>query len=269
MDNRTAGPGGPATPAEQSGQRQEGSAVNAGAAEGRPLDVDDLVYINRMTTVGHVLPSVAHELNNSLQVIGGLVELLTMRAELGRDIHDKVQKIGQQAAKSAGMLREFVAFARRDDAVTRVDLAKAIERALALRRYHLARARIDAAIAEPQPPGPLVINADSQHVVQVLLNLLINAEESLAGQERREVRIHLFNLPQAVRCEVEDSGPGFSQVALRQFRKPFSSTKTRGAAGLGLAVSAALVEKDGGRFELIEGPGARVGVQWPKAAASL
>src|SRR5581483_4725035 len=108
MDNRTAGPGGPATPAEQS--------------EGRPLDVDDLVYINRMTTVGHVLPSVAHELNNSLQVIGGLVELLTMRAELGRDIHDKVQKIGQQAAKSAGMLREFVAFARRDDAVTRVDL---------------------------------------------------------------------------------------------------------------------------------------------------
>jgi C4-dicarboxylate-specific signal transduction histidine kinase len=269
MDNRTAGPGGPATPAEQPGQAPEGCAATHDAAEGRPLAVDDLVYINRMTTVGHVLPSVAHELNNSLQVIGGLVELLTMRAELGRDVHDKVQKIGQQAAKSAGMLREFVAFARRDDAMARVDLGKAIDRALALRRYHLARARIEAAIADPAPPGPLLVNADSQHVVQVLLNLLINAEESLAGQDRREVRIHLFDLPQKVRCEVEDTGPGFSDVALRVFRKPFCSTKTRGAAGLGLAVAAALVEKDGGRLELIDAPGARVGVEWPKAASTL
>jgi C4-dicarboxylate-specific signal transduction histidine kinase len=220
-----------------------------------------------MTTVGHVLPSVAHELNNSLQVIGGLVELLTMRAELGRDVHDKVQKIGQQAARSAGMLREFVAFARRDDAMTRTDVGKALERALALRRYHLARARIDAIVADPQPTGPLVVLADSQHVIQVLLNLLINAEEALAGQEPREVRIHLRDLPHAVRCEIADSGPGFSEVAQRLFRKPFTSTKSRGAAGLGLAVVGALVEKDRGRLEMLDGPGGRIAVEWPKAPA--
>ena len=268
MDNGTPGPGNQIAGPPSGGQSQAAASQSPAAgnpAEERPLSLEDLVYINRMTTVGHVLPSIAHELNNSLQVIGGLVELLTMRAELGRDVHDKVNKIGQQAARSAGMLREFVAFARRDDAVARVDLGKALERALALRRYHLARARIEAIMVDPQPAGPLVILADSQHVVQVLLNLLINAEEALAGQERREVRIQLVDLPHAVRCQIDDSGPGFSDVARRLLRKPFASTKTRGTAGLGLAVAGALAEKDRGRLEVLDGPGGRVQVEWPKA----
>jgi C4-dicarboxylate-specific signal transduction histidine kinase len=260
MDNGTQGP------VNQSASREpvEPAPASGAGADERPLSLDDLVYINRMTTVGHVLPSVAHELNNSLQVIGGLVELLTMRAELGRDVHDKVHKIGQQAARSAGMLREFVSFARRDDAVNRVDVVKALERALELRRYHLSRARIEVVHVEPQPRGPLVVIADSQHVVQVLLNLLINAEEAMAGQERRELRMHLLDLPHAVRCLVEDSGPGFSDVARRLLRKPFASTKPRGTAGLGLAVAGALTEKDRGRLEVLDGPGGRVQVEWPK-----
>jgi C4-dicarboxylate-specific signal transduction histidine kinase len=263
MDNGNRGPapeaGGPLSTPPAASQPGEG------AGEERPLTLEDLVYINRMTTVGHVLPSVAHELNNSLQVIGGLVELLTMRAELGRDVQDKINKIGQQASRSAGMLREFVSFARRDDAVARVDVSKALERALGLRRYHLARARIDAVLVEPQPSGPLVVGADSQHVVQVLLNLLINAEESLAGQERRELRIQLVDVTTMVRCQVEDTGPGFSEVARRMLRKPFASTKARGTAGLGLAVAGALMEKDGGRLEVLDGPGGRVRVEWPKS----
>ena len=268
MDNGIPGPGN-----EQRGQGAGNSAsagepsAEAGSADERPLTLEDLVYINRMTTVGHVLPSVAHELNNALQVIGGLVELLTMRAELGRDVQDKITKIGLQSSRSAAMLREFVSFARRDDAVARVDVAKALERALGLRRYHLARARIDAVMVEPQPTGPLVVPADSQHVVQVLLNLLINAEESLAGQERRELRIQLLDLPSTVRCQIEDSGPGFSAAALRVLRKPFASTKSRGTAGLGLAVAGALMEKDRGRLEVLDGPGGRVRVEWPKASA--
>jgi C4-dicarboxylate-specific signal transduction histidine kinase len=263
MDNGTPGPAN--QPARE--RHDQPAAGGSAPADERPLSLDDLVYINRMTTVGHVLPSVAHELNNSLQVIGGLVELLTMRAEIGRDVQDKVTKIGQQAARSAGMLREFVAFARRDDAVSRVDVAKALERALGLRRYHLARARIEVVMVEPMPAGPLVIGADSQHVVQVLLNLLINAEEAMAGQERRELRVHLLDLPGAVRCLVEDSGPGFSGVARRLLRKPFASTKPRGTAGLGLAVAGALAEKDHGRLDVLDGPGGRVQVEWPKGPA--
>jgi C4-dicarboxylate-specific signal transduction histidine kinase len=234
-----------------------------GEAGERPLRTDDLVYINRMTTVGHVLPSVAHELNNSLQVIGGLVELLGMRTDLGKDVQDKIQKIGAQAVRSAGMIREFVAFARRDDVVARVDVNKALDRALTLRHYHLARARID--LTRDPSPGPLVVAADSQQVVQVLLNLIINAEEAVAQEDKRQLRVGLVDAPGVVRCEVHDNGPGFGDATLRRLREPFTSTKTRGAAGLGLAVAAALLERENGRLLVLGGPGGRVAVEWPKA----
>ncbi len=67
-------------------------------------------------------------------------------AELLPDVRDKVQKIGAQSNRSAGMMREFVAFARRDDDLDAIDVQRAIEHALTLRRYHLSRARIDVAV---------------------------------------------------------------------------------------------------------------------------
>jgi signal transduction histidine kinase len=209
---------------------------------------------------------VAHELNNSLQVIGGLVELLGMRADLNKDVQDKIQKIGAQAVRSAGMIRDFVAFARRDDVVTRVDVNRALERALGLRRYHLARARIDLTI-DPSP-GPLVVAADSQQLTQVLLNLLINAEEAVSVVDQRTVRVSLLDAGNVVRCEVHDNGPGFGDDPLRLLRQPFTSTKARGAAGLGLAVASALVEQERGRLLVLGGPGGRVAVEWPKAPAA-
>jgi signal transduction histidine kinase len=213
-----------------------------------------------------VLPSVAHELNNSLQVIGGLVELLGMRTDLSKDVQDKIQKIGAQAVRSATMIRDFVAFARRDDVVSRVDLNRALERALTLRRYHLARARIDLTV-DPSP-GPLIVAADSQQLTQVLLNLIINAEEAVAAEDRRTLRVTLLDAGAVVRCEVQDSGPGFEDGTLRLLRQPFTSTKARGAAGLGLAVASALVEQERGRLLVLGGPGGRVAVEWPKAPAA-
>jgi C4-dicarboxylate-specific signal transduction histidine kinase len=233
----------------------------------RSLRLDDLVYINRMTTVGHVLPSVAHELNNALQVIGGLVELLGMRIELPPEVSDKVQKIGVQANRSAGMIREFVAFARRDETMSRVDLQQALDQALNMRRYHISRARIEVVVQQSGLTTPLSVHADSHAVLQVLLNLIINAEESL-GQEppgKRELRFVLESAGDRAVCEVRDSGPGFTGRVLTAAGQPFFSTKTKGAAGLGLAVAQALVARDQGTLQVLEGPGGRVRVEWRRA----
>lgn len=250
----------------QEGQREMASGGESGGASGeRPLQLEDLVYINRMTTVGHVLPAVAHELNNALQVIGGLVELLGMKGELPADVRDKVQKIGAQSTRSAGMVREFVAFARRDETSSRIDVQRAIDHALALRRYHLSRARIDVVVEAPTEP--LTIRADSHAVLQVLLNLIINAEEALHGmpQGQRELRFVVAADGDAVACTVRDSGPGFVNSAKDHAPKPFYSTKTQGAAGLGLTVAEALVTLDSGVLRVVEGPGGCVEVRWVKA----
>jgi C4-dicarboxylate-specific signal transduction histidine kinase len=247
-------------------QREAPPGGDSGGASGeRPLQLEDLVYINRMCTVGHVLPAVAHELNNALQVIGGLVELLGMKGELPPDVRDKVQKIGLQSNRSAGMMREFVAFARRDETAAAIDVQKAIEHALAMRRYHLSRARIEVLVDAPAEPLP--IRADSHAVLQVLLNLTINAEEALhqMPQGQRELRFVVTSDANTVACTVRDSGPGFGDATKAHAPKPFFSTKTQGAAGLGLTVAEALVALDKGVLRVAEGPGGVVEVRWPRA----
>jgi two-component system, NtrC family, C4-dicarboxylate transport sensor histidine kinase DctB len=241
-----------------------GGGTGGGSGE-RPLQLEDLVYINRMCTVGHVLPAVAHELNNALQVIGGLVELLGMKGDLPADVRDKVLKIGLQSNRSAGMMREFVAYARRDDTSARIDMQKAVEHALTMRRYHLSRARIEVVV--DAPAEPLTIRADSHAALQVLLNLIINAEEALqqVPQGQRELRVTVTSDADTVACTIRDNGPGFTGDAKAHAPKPFYSTKTQGAAGLGLTVAQALVALDKGVLRVAEGPGGGVEVRWLKA----
>jgi C4-dicarboxylate-specific signal transduction histidine kinase len=228
----------------------------------RAFTPEDLAFINRMTTTGQVLPSVAHELNNSLQIIAGMVEILGLRGQLPDDTADKVQKIGVQATRAAGMLRDLVAFARRDASLRKIDLHSAVERATGLRRYYLSRGRVTVHVNARQD-GSLVAKADSQAVVQVFVNLILNAEESVAGQELREIRIELWRADGMVHCAFGDSGRGFDADAASRASTAFFTTKAGGSAGLGLAVARLLVEQDGGVLDIESALPARVRVAWP------
>ncbi len=232
----------------------------------RAFSTADLAYINRMTTTGMVLPSVAHEVNNSLQVIAGMVEILGLRGQLPPEVSDKVQKIAVQATKAAGHLRELVAFARRDGVSTKVELKAAVDRAVSLRRYYITRARVAVTIDAPAD-GSLVAQADSQHVIQVLVNLVINAEEAVAKQDVRTIRIRLWRHGGAVHVEFVDSGAGFDAAIEPRVGQPFLTSKDGGAAGLGLAVAKRLLEADGGSLTVSASP-AVVTVSWPQAGGS-
>jgi C4-dicarboxylate-specific signal transduction histidine kinase len=242
----------------------EPTEANAPVTTDRTFSTADLAYINRMTTTGVVLPSVAHEVNNSLQVIAGMVEILGLRGQLPPEAADKVQKIAVQATKAAGHLRELVAFSRRDGVTNRIELKAAVERAASLRRYYLSRGRVTVNIEAPADE-PLLVKADSQHVVQVLVNLLVNAEESVARVDVRTVRIRVWRDGSHVHAEMADSGPGFAPGMETKAGEPFTTSKTTGAAGLGLAVARRLVEADGGSLT-IAGTPAAVTVSWPVAA---
>ena len=218
---------------------------------GRALNLEELAFLNRMTTTGMVLPNVAHELNNSLQVVGGLVEMLAARGDLPADVLDKVARIGLQAAKSASMVRELVAFSRRDQGgVGVVDVARVVEQALALRRYHLSRARVVVS-TEVGDGGPYVLRADGHHLLQVLVNVIINAEQALEGRTGPTLRVGVGRgAGGGVEITIDDNaGPLDEHVAARAC-DAFYTTRTARAIGLGLAVGRALVARDGGTLDL-------------------
>jgi C4-dicarboxylate-specific signal transduction histidine kinase len=242
----------------------EASRSGVRAAD-RTLSVEDLAYLNRMTTVGQVLPNMAHEMNNAFQVIGGLVEMLVAREDLPPDVADKVKRIGAQSARAAGMIRDLVAFARRDNGGVRpVDLGHIVERSLAMRRYQLARARVSVVLRDAEP-GRWHTQGDGHHLEQALVNVIINAEQSVAGREGPEITVEIHELDGELVIAVADNGSGLEADVAERAAAPFFTTR-KSAAGLGLTVATLLAEAEGGRLRLDTPPGGgtRVSLHLPR-----
>ena len=144
--------------------------------------------INRLATTARMVAGLAHELNNSLQVVSGLVELLGDRLDLPADAVGRIQKIGAQADKATSAIRQVLTYTRELGPETgNVNLGEVVEQALTLRRYHLGRSGISASIAVPEQP--VVLRADHRALLQILLNLLLNAEDALAQQPLRQLHV--------------------------------------------------------------------------------
>src|SRR6185503_17186328 len=100
------------------------------------LDLKQLRQINRLATAARMVAGLAHELNNSLQVVSGLVELLGDRTDLPAEALARIQKIGVQADKATSAIRQVVTYTRElGEETAAVNLAALAEQTLALRRY--------------------------------------------------------------------------------------------------------------------------------------
>jgi two-component system C4-dicarboxylate transport sensor histidine kinase DctB len=237
----------------------------------RPFALDDaqLAQINRLTTIARFVSGLAHELNNSLQVMGGLVELLADRTDLPADAAVRIQKIGGQVDRANGVIRQVVAYTR-DGAtdVTAIDLAATADRAMALRRYQLGRNGVTINW-DRQAGQTFRVRGDERQLQQLVLNLLVNAEEALQGQPDRRLRMTLNRAPGRISLSVEDSGPGVPADLRDRIFEPFVTTRSSTRAiGLGLTVGAAIAAAHGGRLYLADtAPGATFVADFPSAEA--
>jgi two-component system C4-dicarboxylate transport sensor histidine kinase DctB len=245
--------------------RQAPDAELATELGGRRFTAEDLAHLNRMSVVGLVLPNVAHEVNNALQVVSGLVEMVAARPDLPPDVVDKLGRIGAQAGRASSLIRELVAFSRRDHATVGVtDVRKVVEAAVALRRYHLSRDRVGVTLDVPADT-PCLARLDAHYLQQVLVNLVVNAEQALRGRDQPAIRLFVTASPSAVEILIEDNGTGMDDEVRGRAASLFFSTRPSPALGLGLAVSRALVASQGGRLSVEPGPaGTRVRVWLPR-----
>jgi two-component system NtrC family sensor kinase len=214
-----------------------------------PLSPARLAQLNRAATAARMIAGLAHELNNSLQVVSGLVELLADHADLPPDAAARIRKIGAQADKATAAIRQVLGYTRELAAEPhRPELSVVVERALALRRYNLGRAGIAVTV---DVPAGLQVGVDEKSLLQVLLNLVLNAEDALAGQSRKDLRIAAAVRGDRVELQVADSGPGIPAELHERIFEPFFTTRTDGrAVGLGLAVARSLAADMGGSIAL-------------------
>ena len=218
---------------------------------------DALRQSEKLSAMGTLLAGVAHELNNPLSIVMGRSGLLEEKCEALPEIALDAKRIREAAERCGRIVRTFLNMARSRPAVRSEvslnDLARGTADLLAYSyRTHDVELRLEL---DPQLPN---VSADADQLSQVLLNLMVNAQQALQhvrGERRVTLRTGLDRgtgaAPQLAWLRVCDSGPGIAADVAARIFEPFFTTKAEGmGTGLGLSVSASLVREHGGSLTL-------------------
>jgi PAS domain S-box-containing protein len=236
---------------------------------GQRLVQSKLLQTEKMAGLGQLVSGIAHELNNPLTSIIGYSQLLLGRRLTAPQEADG-RLIHQEAERAARIVKNLLLFAREARSERRpVNLNEIVERTLALRNYELRVENIELSQELAQDLPPVV--ADPAQLQQVLLNLLVNAEQAIRqGSGEGSIRVRTRKTASGrVSFEILDSGPGIPQEIIPRIFDPFFSTKPSGAGtGLGLSISFGIVQEHGGEISVRSqlGHGAKFIVELPAAA---
>jgi two-component system, NtrC family, sensor histidine kinase HydH len=228
------------------------------ALEEQRRTADQLVRAGRLAALGELVAGIAHEIKNPLHSLRGTAEVVDgvvpseaperRMWELHRREIDRLEAVAER----------FLSFARPSPLERRsVDLAPVLERTRALIASQ-ARQREVEVIVDASGVAALV-EADEQQLIQVLLNISINALQALSpggtirfalGEERRGAACFR-------RITVSNDGPQIPEAELERIFDPFFTTKSDGV-GLGLSIAARIVEQHGGTIRVVNLPGGGV-----------
>ncbi|MBA3948565.1 MAG: response regulator, partial [Acidobacteria bacterium] len=216
-----------------------------------------LLQAEKLASLGQTISGVAHELNNPLAAILTWAERLATKPS-EETTAKGVEAILAQAERAARIVRNLLTFARkRHTTRAMVDLNHVVRETLSLRAYEQRVSNV--VIVEALAAGLPHVFADPHQVQQVLLNLVINAEQAMLGANGRGTMIvRTWHEPDrdAVLLEVNDDGPGVPEDVQAKIFDPFFTTKEVGkGTGLGLTVAYAIVQEHGGRLRVASEPG--------------
>ena len=205
----------------------------------------DLIHISRVSAMGAMASALAHELNQPLAAISNYaaaLKMLAVREQLPDALGEVVESIGDNAHRAAEIIRRLRIMTTRGEVrKTPVELTPCLVEAT-----HLALTGSDVPVVYDVAPD-LRIEADRVQIQQVIVNLVRNAAEAMAGQAEKRIEICSRREGRCAAIAVADIGPGVDPQALPTIFESFVSTKQHGM-GVGLAISRTIVEAHGGRI---------------------
>jgi C4-dicarboxylate-specific signal transduction histidine kinase len=234
-----------------------------------------ITHLTRVAMLGELSGAIAHELQQPLTAImcnAQAAQMLAARADFPvKDLREMLADIiddNKYAGQVIQRLRSLLV--RGELQLQRVEIGDLVSKVLALCRGILSERRVQVEVRIE--PGIAAVEGDGVELQQVLLNLILNAIESMRSNAPPDRRIDIDITRDAergaVRISVLDRGKGIKQDQLERIFEPFCTTKTNGL-GLGLAVSKSIVAAHKGRLWAAQrsGPGAAFHFTLPIAAA--
>jgi len=227
-------------------------------AERRIQDLQaELLHASRLSVMGQMASTMAHELNQPLTAVMNYLEagrqLLAASAGGPERVGEIMAKAIAQAQRAGDVIRRLRSFVSKGETERRMaSLNQLVEQALALGLVGAKQRGVRASL-ELDHALPLVL-VDHVQIQQVVLNLVRNAIEAMEAVDRRELVIGTRAIPDQEMAEVivADSGPGISPELANRLFQPFVTTKKTGM-GLGLAICREIVEAHHGRLSAAPG----------------
>jgi PAS domain S-box-containing protein len=214
-----------------------------------------IIQSERLAAMGQMIGGFAHELNNPLTSIMGVAELL-QEGEQAENRRKQLVMLQQQARRAADIVQNLMYFSRPPaPGKGPINLSELVQRTLHLHAYSLRKNNITVDFL-PEPSLP-VVNGDSHQLMQIFLNLMLNAEQAMReARDLGTLRIRLEKTDRVVAVTFQDDGPGIAADVLPNIFDPFYTTKRPGrGTGLGLSICKAILREHGGEIEASSGPG--------------
>ena len=223
-----------------------------------------VLQMERMSSLGRLSATVAHELNNPLSAMLNYARLVQRdldEDEPGAEQRARVDRflrlLQTECVRCGRIVSNLLLFARPQGAsLQSTDLGEVIERSLMLVQHHLQVRGIRLELA-PLPDNSTLI-ADSGELEQALVAILINAVEAMdeGGERDNVLAVRVDGDDEIVRLHITDSGVGIDPEAVPRLFEPFFSTKNaQSGVGLGLSVVYGIVRRHGGSIEVESEPG--------------
>jgi signal transduction histidine kinase len=213
---------------------------------------EQLIQAEKLTSLGQMAASIAHEINNPLA--GVLVYTRLLSKKLTDDTArkeeslDYLSKMESEVSRCSRIIRNLLDFARQTEPTLRiVDINQVIEQVLAM-VGHQAQLQNVEVVKEFSPSLPKVM-ADFDQLQQIFTNLTLNAIQAMPDGGRLTIRSSAVD--GEVRIDVQDTGCGISKENMSKLFTPFFTTKAKGkGVGLGLAVVHGIIERHKGRIKV-------------------
>jgi PAS domain S-box-containing protein len=238
-------------------------------AEGKPAGVivsvrdvttekkleQQIIQSERLAAMGQMIGGFAHELNNPLTSILGMAELL-QEGPASEGARKQIVILHQQARRAAEIVQNLQYFARPPaPGHSQVNLNELVQRTVQMQAYPLRKSNVTVDFL-PEPSVPAIV-ADPNQLMQVFLNLLLNAEQAIReSREKGTIRVRIGRKPDSIWIVFQDDGPGIAPENLAHIFDPFFTTKRPGrGTGLGLSICKTVLREHGGNIEAASAPG--------------
>lgn len=217
---------------------------------------EQLIQSEKLSAIGQLIAGVAHELNNPLASVLGFADFLTEAGQLPPNLSEPVRVIQHEAQRAAGIVRNLLTFARRQDQERRrMDIAPILQRTLALLKNQLIGLKVEPHLVIERDLPPIL--GSPNQLQQVFLNIINNAAQAIASTGKPgTVVVRARPWLDGVAVDISDNGPGIPEEFHARVFEPFFSTKPEGeGTGLGLSICQGIIKEHDGRITLKSAPG--------------